>query len=61
MRGCSGEGSVIKPKTHFEQVPLEIVKEIVGKQVEAHLGGFTAIETDVPALTAKPKIIKGKP
>jgi len=52
---------VIKPKTHFEQVPLEIVKEIVGKQVEAHLGGFTAIETEVPALTAKPKIIKGKP
>jgi hypothetical protein len=45
---------MIKPKTHFEQVPLELVKDIIGKQAEA--GGFTAIETDVPAL---PKTGKG--
>ena len=48
---------MIKPKTHFEQVPLELVKDIIGKQAEA--GGSTEIETDVPALTGKPGTVKG--
>jgi hypothetical protein len=51
---------VNEPKTHFEQVSLEIVKEIVRKQAKADLGGFAAIEMDVPALAVKPKILKGK-
>jgi hypothetical protein len=27
-------GEMLSPKTHFEQVPLEVVKQIVAKQVQ---------------------------
>jgi hypothetical protein len=51
---------MIKLKTHFEQVPIELVKEIIGKQAEADAGGLTPIKIEVPALTGKPKVVKGK-
>jgi hypothetical protein len=48
---------MIKPKTHFEQVPIKLVEDIIGNQ--AGVGGFAAVEMDVPELTAKPATVKG--
>jgi hypothetical protein len=40
---------MIKPKTHFQQVPLEIVKGIVEKQSEAKIAPVVAAEATVPS------------
>jgi hypothetical protein len=29
-----GAGAMLKPKTHFEQVPLEVVKKIAKKEIK---------------------------
>lgn len=44
------EGSLIKTKTHFAQVSLEIVKEIVEKQSEVKIAPGVAAEATVPPL-----------
>jgi|GEM_PF-6109719 len=44
------ESWMVKPKTHFEQVPLDIVKQIVEKQSD-----LTVTEADVPLPRKKAK------
>jgi hypothetical protein len=47
---------MIKPKTHFEQVPLEIVKEIVEKQSEVKIAPVAETAAIVLTLTkSKPR------
>jgi hypothetical protein len=48
---------MIKPQTHFEQVPLEIVKKIVEKQSEVKIALLAETDATVPLLgKSKPSI-----
>ena len=37
-----------KPKTHFEQVPLEIVQKIVKEQIERRIPNADEIDEETP-------------
>jgi hypothetical protein len=41
---------MIKPQTHFEQVPLEIVKKIIEKQSEVKIVPLAETDATVPLL-----------
>ncbi|MGB8543630.1 MAG: hypothetical protein WCD49_18525 [Candidatus Acidiferrales bacterium] len=46
---------MVKPKTHFEQVTLDIVKQIVEKQSNADIGDLVVTVADVPSPRKKAK------
>jgi len=56
-----GNGPMFKSKTYFEQVPLEIVKQIVEKQIKTEAAGKTAEGIDKEAPNEHRPQAEGRP